>query len=282
VTEFETHWLDLPIGRIRVRTAGTGPALMFTHGLLVDGRIWDQVAGPVAEQGFMALLPDLPLGAHTTAVTDRANLTTSALADTLFDIADQFDIERFAMVGFDTGGAVAQVATASRPDRIDRLALMSCDAFEHFPPAMIKPFKWAAHWSPAMSLVLKSLGSPRLQHRPLPLGLVAKHPIDPSLIRAWAGPSSSDPAIRADCVAFIKQMSPADTLAAADRLRSFHGPAMVMWSRHDQVFSRRDATRLAELLPGCALRWIDDSYTFASLDNPTRMIELVLEFLSLP
>ena len=57
---------------------------------------------------------------------------------------------------------------------------------------------------------------------------------------------------------------------------------MVMWSRHDQVFPRRDATRLAELLPGCELRWIDDSYTFASLDNPTRMIELVLEFLALP
>lgn len=35
---------------------------MFTHGLLVDGRIWDRVAGWVAEQGFTVVLPDLPLG----------------------------------------------------------------------------------------------------------------------------------------------------------------------------------------------------------------------------
>ncbi len=280
--ELETHWLDLPLGRIRVRTVGRGPALLFTHGLLVDGRVWDRVAGPVAGQGFRAVLPDLPLGAHSIAVKNRANLTTSSVADTLFDIADHLGIERFALLGFDTGGAVAQVATASNPDRIDRLALMSCDAFEHFPPALIKPFQWAAHWSPAMTLVLKSLSNPRLQHRPLPLGLVAKRKIDPALISAWAEPTSSDVEIRADCVAFIKQMSSADTLAAAERLRTFPGPAMVMWSRHDQVFPRRDATRLAELLPGCELRWIDDSYTFASLDNPTRMIELVLEFLALP
>jgi pimeloyl-ACP methyl ester carboxylesterase len=280
--EFETHWLDLPVGRTRVRTAGAGPAVMFTHGLLVDSRIWDYVAGPIADQGFTVVLPDLPLGAHTVAVTDRAKLTTSSVADALFDVAGQLGIERFAVLGFDTGGAVAQVAAASRPDRIDRLALMSCDAFEHFPPAMIRPFQWAARWAPAMTLVLRSLGNPRLQHRPLPLGLVARRKIDPALIRAWAAPSLSDPGIRADCMAFIRQMTPADTLAAAGKLRSFHGPAMVMWSRHDQVFPRRDATRLAQLLPRCELRWIEDSYTFASLDNPARTTALVLEFLTLP
>jgi len=280
--EFGTHWLDLPLGRTRVRTAGAGPAVIFTHGLLVDSRIWNAVAGPVAEQGFTVVLPDLPLGAHTVAVADRAKLTTSSVADALFDVADQLSIERFAVLGFDTGGAVAQIAAASRPDRIDRLALMSCDAFEHFPPPMVKPFQWAARWGPAMTLVLKSLGDPRLQHRPFPLGLVAKQKIDPALIRALAAPALSDPGIRADCVAFIKQMTPSDTLAAAGKLRSFHGPCMVMWSRHDQVFPRRDAIRLAQLLPRCELRWIEDSYTFSSLDNPARTTKLVLEFLALP
>ena len=280
-TELATQWCEVPIGRVRVRTAGSGPALMFTHGLLVDGRIWDQVAVQVAQQGFTVVLPDLPLGAHTVAVAERANLTTSSVADCLFDIADRLGIERFAIVGFDTGGAISQVATASRPDRIDRLALMSCDAFEHFPPPLIKPFKWAANWSPAMTLTLKSLSSPRLQRWPLPLGLVAKRKLDPALVRAWSEPSSTDPDVRADCVAFIKQMNATDTLAAAEELRHFHGPSMVMWSRQDRVFPRRDAHRLAELLPRCELRWIDDAYTFASLDNPARMTELVLEFLAL-
>jgi len=280
--DFTTHWCEVPIGRLRVRTAGAGPVLMFTHGLLVDSRIWDEVALKVATQEYTVVLPDLPLGSHTVAVTDRSRLTTSAVADCLMDIADQLHIERFAVLGFDTGGAIAQVATAAHPDRINRLALMSCDAFEHFPPMLIKPFQWAARWSPAMTLALKSLTDPRFQRWPLPLGLVAKHKIDPELVRAWAEPCGSNPEVRADVVAFIKQMNATDTLAAAERLRHFDGPSMVMWSRHDRIFPRRDAQRLADLLPRCQLRWIDDAYTFASLDNPARMTELILEFLALP
>ena len=281
VIQLETQWLDLPVGRMRVRTAGSGPAVVFTHGLLVDGRIWDQVAVTVVEHGFTVVLPDLPLGSHTVAVADRRTLTTASVADALFDVADQLGLDRVSLLGFDTGGAIAQLATASRPERVERLALMSCDAFEHFPPPLIKPFKWAARWSPAMTMVLKSLADARLQHRPLPLGLVAKHKIDPALIDAWATPAFSDPEVRADVVAFIAQMSSTDTLSAAARLRSYPGPSMVMWSRHDQVFPRGDAQRLADLLPQCQLRWIDDSYTFASLDNPARVIDLVVEWLAL-
>lgn len=278
---FETQWIDAPMGRIRVRTAGTGPALMFTHGLLVDGRIWDQVAPAVADQGFTVVLPDLPLGAHSVPVKDRSTLTTGVVADCLFDIADKLGIDRFSVLGFDTGGAISQVAAASRPERIERLALMSCDAFEHYPPLLIKPFKWAALFSPAMSLVLKTLSDNKYQHIPLPLGLVAKRKIDQSLAKAWSEPRATNPEVRADVVAFIKQMSSVDTLAAAEKLRHFGGPSMVMWSRQEKVFPRKDAHRLSELLPGCQLRWIDDAYTFASLDNPIRMVELVLEFLRL-
>jgi pimeloyl-ACP methyl ester carboxylesterase len=76
-------------------------------------------------------------------------------------------------------------------------------------------------------------------------------------------------------------MNATDTLAAAEKLRAYPGPSMVMWSRKDKVFPRKDAHRLTELLPNCQLRWIDDSYTFASLDNPRRMVELIAEFMKL-
>jgi pimeloyl-ACP methyl ester carboxylesterase len=282
MTDFDTHWLDLPIGRLRVRTRGTGPALIFTHGVVVDGRIWDRVATEVSEHGFQVILPDLPLGAHTVPVKDRSTLTTSSVATSLFDIADALDVQRFSIIGFDTGGAISQVAVAAQPERFDRLALMSCDAFEHYPPLLIKPIKWAASWSPATTLVLKTLSHPRYQRTPLPLALVAKHKIAPELIAAWSSPCAMLPDVRADFVAFVKQMNSTDTLAAAEKLKKFPGPSMVLWSRKDRVFPRRDAHRLAELLPNCELRWIDDAFTFASLDNPKRVTELVLEFMAMP
>ena len=266
---------------MRVRTAGDGPPVVFTHGLLVNGLIWDEVAQDIAALGYRVILPDLPLGAHTVPVKDRRQLTTRSVAAAIFDMADALGVKQFAIMGFDTGGALAQVATASNFDRVDRLALMSCDAFEHFPPALIRPFQWAARWSPMMTLVLKSLSSPRLQHRPLPLGLVAKHRIDPRLIEAWKRPTASNPEIREDCVTFIRQMSSVDTLQAAKKLAEFPGPSMVMWSREDRVFPRGDAQRLADVLPGCQLRWIEDSYVFAPLDNPGRTTSLTTEFLEL-
>jgi pimeloyl-ACP methyl ester carboxylesterase len=273
------HWLNLPLGRMRVRTCGAGPALILTHGLLVDSRIWDDVAFDVSDHGFMVVLPDLPLGAHTEPVADRGALTTKSLALSLFDLADQLALERFSILGFDTGGAIAQVATAAQPDRIERLALMSCDAFENYPPRLIKPFQWAARWPPAMSLVLKLLSDVRFQFAPLPLGLVAKRKLPQALVQAWSEPARTNQAIRADLVAFLLQMNERDTLAAANQLRCFRGPSTVMWSNEDRVFPKRDATRLAELLPNCQLRWIDDAFTFASLDNPARMFELIMEWL---
>jgi pimeloyl-ACP methyl ester carboxylesterase len=280
-TDITTTWVDLPLVRMRVRTVGDGSPIVLTHGLLVDGQIWDDVARHLAAGGYRVILPDLPLGAHTVPVKDRRQLTTQSVADTIVAMADALDIDRFAIVGFDTGGALAQVVTATHGERVDRLALMSCDAFTHFPPPLIRPFQWAARWPPMMTLVLASLSSPRLQHRPLPLGLVAKHKIDPRLIEAWSRPTGTDPEIRQDAVAFIKQMSSVATLAAAARLATFTGPSMVMWSREDRVFPRKDAQRLTDLLPGCQLRWIDDSYVFAPLDNPGRTTELVTEFLEL-
>jgi pimeloyl-ACP methyl ester carboxylesterase len=279
MTEYVTHWCDLPIGQIRVRTVGSGPMILLTHGLLVDGRIWDRVAPQIAAGGFTVVLPDLPLGSHTVPVRTRVALSPVAVAESLFDIADALGFARFSLIGFDTGGAVAQIAAASRPERIERLLLMSCDAFENFPPPIIAPLTWAARWSPAMSLVLWLLGDASRQRAWLPLGWAAKHPLESALVRAWAAPSRNNAAIRADVVAFIRRMSSVDTLAAAGKLRFFPGQSMILWSREDRVFPLRDAHRLAELLPGCTLEWIDDAYTFAMLDNPARVTELILGFM---
>ncbi len=39
----ERKEIDLPAGRIRYREAGSGKPIVFVHGYLVDGRLWDGV-----------------------------------------------------------------------------------------------------------------------------------------------------------------------------------------------------------------------------------------------
>lgn len=40
--------IDLPAGRIRYREAGAGKPIVFVHGYLVDGRLWDGVVDALA------------------------------------------------------------------------------------------------------------------------------------------------------------------------------------------------------------------------------------------
>ena len=57
----ERKEIDLPAGRIRYREAGSGKPIVFVHGYLVDGRLWDGVVD-------RALRP-LPL--HRPRLADR-------------------------------------------------------------------------------------------------------------------------------------------------------------------------------------------------------------------
>ena len=42
------------------------------------------------------------------------------------------------LVGNDTGGALCQYVVTRHPERIGRLVLTNCDAFDNFPPAMFR------------------------------------------------------------------------------------------------------------------------------------------------
>ena len=53
--------IQLPAGTIRYREAGSGPTIVFVHGYLVDGRLWDGVVDALADR-FRCIVPDLADG----------------------------------------------------------------------------------------------------------------------------------------------------------------------------------------------------------------------------
>src|SRR5437763_144465 len=77
--------LQLPQGPVRVREEGSGPPIVFIHGLLADGRLWDEVVAPLSTSA-RCIVPDLPLGAHRTAMRPDADLTPYGLAKLFADL----------------------------------------------------------------------------------------------------------------------------------------------------------------------------------------------------
>src|SRR4051794_18588031 len=129
--------LNLPQGTIRYSDEGNGPTLVFVHGALVDGRLWD----PVVERlrpDFRCVVPELPLGSHTVALDPAADLSPHGLADLIAGFIEAAGLEDVTLVGNDTGGALCQFVVVRHPERIARLVLTPCDAFEDFPPKAFK------------------------------------------------------------------------------------------------------------------------------------------------
>src|SRR5437764_14844475 len=130
--------IQLSHGPIHYRDEGRGPVIVFIHGVLVDGRVWERLV-PLLSSRARCIVPDLPLGAHRRAMNPDADLSPPGLARLIAELLERLELEHVTLVGNDTGGALCQIAAADHPERLARLALITCGAFENFPPRSLAP-----------------------------------------------------------------------------------------------------------------------------------------------
>ena len=269
--------LELPHGRLGYFGAGAGPPIVFLHGLLVNANLWRKVVERLSPE-FRCVALDLPLGSHLAGAGERAELTPPGVAKLIPEALEALDIADATLVGNDTGGALCQIVAASRPERVARLALTSCDYRDNFPPLAFRPLKQLVRVPGATQAIL-TLVRPRAPRRlPLVFGWLTKRPIDPEAEDSYLYPSLVDADVRADLRRFLPAMHPRHTREAAEGLTGFDRPALIAWSRDDRFFPGRHAEDLARTLPDARLEWIEDSYTFSPEDRPDRLAELLADF----
>src|SRR5687768_12697799 len=99
------------------------PPVLFVHGILVDGRLWRQVAEELARRGFRCILPTWPLGSHTLPVNEAADLSPGGLATMIHDLITELGLADVTIVGNDTGGGLCQFLIDAYPDDIGRVVL---------------------------------------------------------------------------------------------------------------------------------------------------------------
>jgi pimeloyl-ACP methyl ester carboxylesterase len=268
---------SLSQGTINYRESGEGPPIVFVHGLLVDGRLWRKVT-PLLEDRFRCIVPDLPLGSHTTPMPPDADLSPPALARIVADFLEALDLEDVTLVANDTGGAISQITAANHPERIGRLVLTNCDAFENFLPPAFRPLQWGARVPPVLNGLLQGMRFAPMRRLPIAYGWLIKRDFAGAPTREWVEPFLSDREIRRDTVKVLRGIDPHYTLEAAEKLKDFGRPTMLAWAVEDRFFKVSFAEKLASTIPGSTLERIDDSYTFVSEDQPERLAELIARF----
>jgi pimeloyl-ACP methyl ester carboxylesterase len=273
--------LRLPQGTIRYHDTGSGPPLVFVHGALVNANHWRKVVAELAS-GFRCVTLDLPLGAHVQPMPPDADLAPPALADLIADAIEALELTEVTLIGNDTGGALCQLVVTRRPERIGRLVLTSCDAFDNFPPKVMQPAMPLMRLPGAISALLAPMRLASVRRRLMTAIRATKRPVDQQVVDSYALPPLESAAIRRDTKKLMVGVHKRYTLEAAERLPSFDRPALIAWSREDKFFPTKYAERLAELLPDARLEWIEDSYTFSPEDQPERLAELIAGFVREP
>jgi pimeloyl-ACP methyl ester carboxylesterase len=268
---------ELPQGPIRYRDQGEGDPIVFVHGFLVDGRLWEGVADRLADS-HRCIRPDWPMGSHKAPMNPDADLSPPGIARLIADFLAALELDGVTIVGNDSGGAISQVLVTKHPERIARLALTNCDSYDNFPPF---PFG-------AMPPIAKLPGGMTALAAPFRIGpvrratygLFAKRPIPRELVDDWMAPSLSDAAIKRDARKFTLGIHKRHTLAAAERFSELEIPVLLAWAREDRFFKLAEAERLAREIPDARLETVGDARTFVPLDQPEWVADRIGAFVA--
>lgn len=270
-----------PAGTIEYRESGRGSPVVFVHGVGVNGDLWRRVAPRLAAE-HRCIVPDLPWGAHSRPLRPDADLSLPGMARIVADFMAALELDDVTLVGNDSGGALSQLVVTRHPERVGRLVLTPCDAFDNFPPKMFRYLSWAAKVPGAMAPIVQSMRLRANRRTPIAFGWLTKRRLPNAVSDHYVNPVIHDRRIREDARAFILGLDPADTLAAAEKLSGFDRPVLLAWAPEDRFFPIAHAERLAELLPDARLARIEDSRTFVSEDQPQRLAELIAGFVREP
>ena len=155
-----------------------------------------------------------------------ADLSPRGVSQIIASLLVELDLDDVTIVANDTGGAITQILVTEQPDRIGRLVLTPCDAFENFLPPLFRPLQWLAHIPGAIWLNMQIVRIKPLRRLPIIYGRIAKHTPPQSLLTRWLAPGTASRGVRRDIAKLLKSIDKKDTLAAAERLPEFTRPAL--------------------------------------------------------
>src|SRR4051812_9067311 len=274
--------IDLSAGRIAYDdSGGTGPPVVLLHGLLMDGTLWSDVVADLSND-HRCIVPTLPLGAHTTPVHPDADVTVEGLSALVLELLERLDLDDVTVVGNDTGGVLVQQLGCAADARVGRIALVSCDAFDNFPPGLTGKtlFLTGKLPAPIFGLFMQQMRLKPMRRLPLAFGWLTKR--GDAVTKRWLRPILSDRGIRRDTVRVLRTLAKQKAVVAdaSTCMRRFDKPALVVWAADDRVMPPAHGERLAALLPQGRLVSVPDSYTLVPLDQPRALADSLRAFVA--
>ncbi|MGW4523264.1 alpha/beta fold hydrolase [Amycolatopsis sp. NPDC004378] len=258
--------------------AGSGPALLFLHGIGDDSATWLELLASLAAD-HTVIAPDL-LG-HGASAKPRADYSVAAYACGMRDLLTTLDVDRVTVIGHSLGGGVAMQFAYQFPERCERLVLVGSGGVG----ASVHPLLRLAA-APGAGLVLPLLGA--APARPVLRGFA-------ELLRISAGLDADleyvltryarlvEPSTRS---AFLRTLRSVvdwrgQVVNMLDRCYLTEGiPTLLVWGTDDRVVPSGHALRAHRAMPGSRLVLFEGAGHFPHRSDPERFLEILREFLA--
>jgi haloacetate dehalogenase len=122
---FESHWIDVGMGRIFARSAGSGPPLVLLHGFPQTHVCWHRVAPSLAKTHRVVCMDMRGYGWSSAPPSREGALYAKrAMAADVIEAMEKLGHVRFAFAGHDRGARIGYRLALDHPGRIERLALL--------------------------------------------------------------------------------------------------------------------------------------------------------------
>jgi pimeloyl-ACP methyl ester carboxylesterase len=252
-----------------------GTAVILIHGFATSSFLWRNVAPAITEAGHTAYAVDLFGHGESDRPAD-ADFGIAAQAEYLDAAMTALRVARGIVVGVDIGGDIALRLAATRPERVEKLVLVTTPAFDELPARDITQMqrstaKFAFRTTrgvlgaaPLIEGVLKGSVSDPETH--MPVKLIARY------LAPFAGRDGVNHLLT------LASSITADDLEDVE-LKTIHVPALVIWGEQDPWTDSKMADRLVNALPDGRLVRVPGIGRLVPEENPERMNSLLLEFM---
>lgn len=257
---------------------GSGPAILFIHGLLGSHENWTHLVDRL-DDDHRVVIPDL--FGHGASAKPVGDYSLGSHAAILRDLMDHLGIQRVTLVGHSLGGGIAMQFCYLFPERVEALVLVATGGLGR----TVSPLLRSATL-PGAELVLPVIASTWVRDRVETVGKAVRGlgwrpSTDVSV--AWKGFTSlSDGESRRAFLATTRGvMDPGgQTVSARGQLvRAGQLRTLVVWGTRDRMIPVGHAQRAHEVFPNAEVVLFEGAGHFPHLEQPDRFASVLEGFI---
>jgi pimeloyl-ACP methyl ester carboxylesterase len=267
--------VQLPGAAVNYAEIGEGEPVLFVHGLAGCWRNWLENLPHFGER-YRAIALDLP-GFGDSPMPDW-DISMPAYGQLIHDFCEALGIDRVAaVIGNSMGGFAATEAVIERPERFERLVLVSAAGIS-LAEAKGRRFEAAARTIKAAAPFFLAGDRDLWLNRPLGRRIAFNRVIrEPEKLRPELLSEQVKPGLDSD--GFVDSLASMVGYDTRKRLTEIEIPTLIVWGLSDKIVPVEAALGYHRLIPRSRLEIFERTGHVPMLERPARFNSLVDEFL---